>query len=148
MPQMSGIEVQKRMLEEKINLPIIFLSAHGDIEMAINCVHRGAFNFLVKPPEPEKLSELVASAVKKCLLDLRMTKYIQSLQAQFARLTQAESQIAIMVAKGLPNKIIAEALEISERTVQTHRSNIYSKLDCSNAVELAEFFHDMNGPPL
>ncbi len=145
MPQMSGIEVQVRMQKEGINLPVIFLSAHGDIEMAIGCVKRGAFNFLVKPPEPEKLSELVAQAVKKNRDDQRQADYVRSLEAQFFELTQAESQIAVMVAKGLSNKTIAEALEVSERTVQTHRSSVYLKLDCTNAVEVAEFLHDLKG---
>ncbi len=145
MPEMSGLELQMEMKRQAIDLPIIFLSAHGDIEMAIDCVQKGAFNFLVKPPVPEKLLELVEDAVKKNRQDRRQAQYVAQLRAQLETLTPAERQVAVMIAKGLTNKVVAETLGVSERTVQTQRANVYAKLDCENAVEVAEFLHEAEG---
>lgn len=142
MPEMTGLELQMEMKRQKIDLPIIFLSAHGDIEMAIDCVQKGAFNFLVKPPVPEKLLELVEEAVKKNRQDRRQAQYVAQLQAQFETLTPAERRVAVMIAKGLSNKVVAETLGVSERTVQTQRANVYAKLECENAVEVSEFLHE------
>lgn len=144
MPGMTGLELQDEINKRGIDLPIIFLSAHGDIEMAIQCMQKGAFNFLVKPPEPEKLRTIVENAIKKNQTDRRQKEYVEELTRVFNTLTKTEKQIAYLVAKGLTNAAIADLQEISERTVQTHRSSVYEKLDVENAVELSEFLRDMN----
>ena len=144
MPGMTGLELQDEIVHRKIDLPIIFLSAHGDIEMASACLKKGAFNFLEKPAEPEKLQQLVAEAIKKNQTDRREAEYIKKLKTEFDELTKSEKQIAFLVAKGLSNPEISQLLEISERTVQTHRSSVYKKLNVANAVEVADFVRDMN----
>lgn len=145
MPGLSGIEVQQTLNEAGVNLPIIFLSAHGDIEMAMSCVEKGAFNFLVKPPEPEKLQSLVTKAVEKNKQDRRQRSYVESLKRSFEQLTAAEKTVAHQIAKGMTNLQISELLSISDRTVQTHRARIYQKLDVENPVELNEFIREMSG---
>lgn len=144
MPGMTGLELQDEIIKRGIDLPIIFLSAHGDIEMAIQCMQKGAFNFLVKPAEPEKLRTIVENAIKKNQTDRRQKVYVEDLTRVFNTLTKTEKQIAYLVAKGLTNSAIADLQEISERTVQTHRSSVYEKLDVENAVELSEYLRDMN----
>lgn len=143
MPNLSGLEVQKELNKRGIDLPIIFLSAHGDIEMAMSCVEQGAFNFLVKPPIPEKLKDLVEKAIRHNKAQRKIKKEAEELQNLFKLLTSTEQQVARQVAKGLTNKMIGELLGISERTVQSHRSKVFEKLDVENAVELFQFLTDM-----
>jgi FixJ family two-component response regulator len=143
MPKMSGLELQQELIKQKYDIPIIFLSAHGDIEMAIGCVQAGAFNFLVKPAEPEKLLALVQEAVAKHIRERKERAYRDDLQRLLNSLTAAEKKVAALVAKGLSTAKIAEVLEVTERTVQSHRSEIYEKLDVQNPVELNEFFHEL-----
>ena len=144
MPSLSGLEVQKELNKRGVDLPVIFLSAHGDIEMAMNCVEQGAFNFLVKPTLPEKLKDLVEKAIKLNKSQRRIKKEAMELQRLFSSLTSTEQLVARQVAKGLSNKLIGEVLGMSERTVQSHRGKIFSKLDVENAVELFQFLSDMD----
>ncbi len=143
MPSLTGLEVQKKLKEKNIDLPVIFLSAHGDIEMAVNCVEQGAFTFLVKPPEPEKLKEVVEKAVKQNIENRKIKNESDKLKEQFKSLTPAEQLVARQVAKGLSNKTISSVLDISERTVQSHRAKVFEKLELENAVELFQFLKDM-----
>lgn len=143
MPSLSGLEVQQELNKRGVDLPIIFLSAHGDIEMAMNCVEQGAFNFLVKPPIPEKLKDLVEKAIKLNKSQRKIKKETEELQKLFNQLTSTEQMVERQVAKGLTNKTIGEVLDMSERTVQSHRSKVFAKLDVGNAVELFQFLTDM-----
>ncbi len=144
MPSLSELEVQQELNKRGVDLPIIFLSAHGDIEMAMNCVEQGAFNFLVKPPIPEKLKDLVEKAIKLNKSQRKIKKETEELQKLFNQLTSTEQMVARQVAKGLTNKMIGEVLDMSERTVQSHRSKVFAKLDVGNAVELFQFLSDMD----
>ena len=144
MPGMSGIELQAELKRRKIDLPVIFLSAHGDIEMAAEAVRAGAMNFLVKPPKPEKLLALIREAVAKSIEDRRGKRYGDSLEKLWETLTPAERQVAVMVAKGLGNAVVAEALCVAERTVRSHKESIYRKLEVENAVELSDFLRDLD----
>ena len=144
MPSLSGLEVQQELNKRDVDLPIIFLSAHGDIEMAMNCVEQVAFNFLVKPPIQEKLKDLVEKAIKLNKSQRKIKKETEELQKLFSQLTSTEQMVARQVAKGLTNKMIGEVLDMSERTVQSHRSKVFAKLDVGNAVELFQFLSDMD----
>lgn len=143
MPGMSGIELFEEMRRRGIGLPVIFLSAHGDIEMAVEAVRRGAKTFLVKPPKPEKLLEAISQATVDDWERRREEAYAASLDSQWKKLTPAEAQVAVMVGKGLSNAVIAEAIGVSERTVRAQRASIYEKLDIENAVELSDFLHEL-----
>ncbi len=143
MPIMSGIEAQREMQRRGIELPIIFLSAHGDIEMAVEAVHKGARTFLVKPPKPEQFLAEIAHAAAADFERRRNEAYAVSLQTQWTQLTPAEQRVAVMVGKGLTNAVIAEAIGVAERTVRSQRASIYEKLEIENAVELADFLHEM-----
>ena len=138
MPGMSGIEVQNELIRRHCDLPIIFLSAHGDIEMSVSAIHKGAKTFLVKPVDPERLLTLVEESFQANIQTRREKAYEESLWAQWNELTPSEKQVAILVGKGFPNSTIAETLELKERTVRAYRASIYAKLDVLNAVEVAE----------
>ena len=144
MPGMSGLELFEELLRRGIELPVVFLSAHGDIEMAVEAVRRGAKTFLVKPPKPEKLLEVLESVTADDWERRRKEAYAASLAEEWKKLTPAEAQVAVMVVKGLSNAFIAEAVGVAERTVRAHRASIYEKLDIENAVELADFIHELH----
>ena len=144
MPGMSGLELFEELLRRGIELPVVFLSAHGDIEMAVEAVRRGAKTFLVKPPKPEKLLEVLESVTADDWERRRKEAYAASLAEEWKKLTPAEAQVAVMVGKGLSNAFIAEAVGVAERTVRAHRASIYEKLDIENAVELADFIHELH----
>ena len=144
MPGMSGLELFEELLRRGIKLPVVFLSAHGDIEMAVEAVRRGANTFLVKPPKPEKLLEVLESVTADDWERRRKEAYAASLAEEWKKLTPAEAQVAVMVGKGLSNAFIADAVGVAERTVRAHRASIYEKLDIENAVELADFIHELH----
>ncbi|WP_301204193.1 response regulator transcription factor, partial [Turicimonas muris] len=144
MPHMSGIELQNELIRRRCDLPIIFLSAHGDIEMAVEAVHKGAKTFLVKPPRLDKLLEYIKEAVEEHRERQKGRRFAEFLMNQWNSLTEAERQVADMVAKGLTNNMISLVLEITERTVRSHRSSIYEKLEVENAAELSGFLNDLN----
>lgn len=142
MPSMTGLELQDEMIRQKIDLPIIFLSAHGDIAMAVRAVQKGAKTFLVKPPNLEQLLEEIDSAIKLCF-SIRDEKLLaQELQDEWNQLTEAEKKIAKLVVKGLSNQTIAEIQSVSEKTVRSQRASVYTKLEVENAAELTNFLRD------
>ena len=123
-------------------LPVIFLSGHGDIEMAVQALHDGAFDFLVKPAEPERLIEKVQKAVEHGKELRSQAREQKELDALMARLTPTELEVAQLMAKGLDVKTIAQVQEVSEQAVKAHRSSIYQKLDAINPVEVAGVVND------
>lgn len=144
MPGLTGIEVFDEMQKRDLKLPVVFLSAHGDIEMAVQAVQRGAETFLVKPPQPDKLLQAVEKAVADDFDLRRETQYGQTLLKQWLSLTPAERQVALLIGKGMTNATASSVLGVSERTVRGQRASIYSKLDVQNAVEMSEFLHELH----
>ena len=138
MPGKSGLELfQELRRNQDLQLPVIFLTGHGDIEMAVQALHEGAFDFLVKPADPQRLITIVTKAVELSKTLRRERREARETEELIARLTPAEMQVAQMMAKGLTVKTIAQALEVSEQAVKSHRSSIYHKLDAVNPVEVA-----------
>ena len=133
MPNMTGMELHETLVERGSLLPVIFLSAHGDIPMAMQAVHRGAMDFLVKPAAPEVLLAAVEKAVKKNLADIAAEAGQVDLAQKAALLTERELEVARLVAQGLLNK-----LSISLPTVKLHRGNAARKLGVRSAVAMAK----------
>lgn len=143
MPGKSGLELfQDLRRNQDLQLPVIFLTGHGDIEMAVQALHEGAFDFLVKPADPQRLIAIVTKAVELSKTLRRERREAREIEELIARLTPAELQVAQMMAKGLAVKTIAQALEVSEQAVKSHRSSIYHKLDAINPVEVAVIVND------
>ncbi len=143
MPGMTGIELQAEMKSRGMRMPIIFLSAHGDVALAVEAMSRGAMTFLEKPPRPEALIAAIEEAARLDLERVREAADRAVMERQLDELSEAEMTVARLVAKGLTNAVAAEALGVSERTVRAHRASIYQKLDVQNAVELAQFFNEI-----
>ena len=143
MPGKSGLELyQELRRNQDLQLPVIFLTGHGDIEMAVQALHEGAFDFLVKPADPQRLLAIVTKAVELSKTLRRERREAREIEELMAKLTPAELQVAQMMAKGLTVKTIAQALEVSEQAVKSHRSSIYHKLDAINPVEVAVIVND------
>lgn len=139
MPKISGIELHDILIKEKFRLPIIFLTGHGDVEMAVDSIKKGAFNFLLKPSNEKKLTETIEAAVQFSLeTHLKENKKI-IFQEVFDSLTPREKEVVRLVARGKLNKIIASDLNISEKTVQQHRSVACHKLAVRSVPELVDF---------
>lgn len=138
MPGMTGMELQAELVECGSLLPVIFLSAHGDIPMAMQAVHRGAMDFLVKPAAPDVLIAAVEKAVKKSFEDLAADAGQADLAEKAATLTDRELEVARLVAEGLLNKQIGDKLGISLPTVKLHRGNAAKKLGVRSAVAMAK----------
>jgi FixJ family two-component response regulator len=136
MPRMTGLELQERLNEMGSLLPIIFMTGHGDIPMAVDAMRRGALDFIRKPFREQDLLERINEALdlesgrRKRELDL------QRLNDRVASLTEREREVFKRVADGEMNKVIAQDLGISERTVELHRSQVMKKLEVRTLAQL------------
>jgi len=132
----SGIEVHKELIARESKVPIIFLTAHGDIPMAVEAMKEGAAEFLVKPLDPEKLLQLVEKHVEWDIKRRQWSVSKEEAERRVESLTLRERQIIELVLKDLSNQEIAEALKLSRRTIECHRQVAYKKLQVNNVKEL------------
>lgn len=139
MPGMSGLELQEEMTRRGIDLPILFLSGHGDISMAVSTLKRGAEDFCEKLVEPAKLRESVRRMISKNIAHRREAIDVERKRERFATLTEREQLVVRLVARDMLNKQIAAELDIQEHTVKIHRSNACRKLEVRSALELHHF---------
>jgi len=127
MPEISGAEVQERLARLGDLPPIIVITGHGDVKMAVEAMKRGAVEFLEKPFEPEVLIDVVRKAVKHRLGDLADHDKKEEAQARLGVLTPRERDVLKQLLHGRPNKIIARELGLSPRTVEIHRARVMEK---------------------
>ena len=139
MPGMTGIELQNVMIEKGIDLPIIFLTGHGDIDMAVSSLKKGAMDFLVKPVDDTKLQAALDKAVQRNLEERKEKEEKSRKISVFNQLTEREKVIAPQIAQGKANKVIAIDEEVSENAIKKYRSSIFEKLNVKNIVELSDF---------
>ena len=139
MPGMSGLELQEEMTRRGIDLPILFLSGHGDISMAVSTLKRGAEDFCEKPVEPAKLRESVRRMISKNIAHRREAIDVERKRERFAMLTEREQLVVRLVARDMLNKQIAAELDIQEHTVKIDRSNACRKLEVRSALELHHY---------
>lgn len=140
MPGFSGLEVFAWLKKSGVSLtrlPVIFLTGHGDISTAVETVKNGAFDFYEKPATDQRLIERVRQALIQSTSVLDQQQIIRQWEDKLDRLSPREREVMILVAKGKLNKVIASDLEISMRTVEVHRSNVFEKLGVRSAAELA-----------
>lgn len=139
MPQMSGLELFQALKDQGFSLPIIFLTGHGDVEMAVEAVKSGAFDFLLKPPSEEKLVTTIKKAIHLSLEKRKSANEKEARKIVFDSLTAREKDVVSLVAQGKLNKVIAAELDISEKTVQQHRGVACHKLGVKSVPELIDF---------
>lgn len=138
MPEMSGVELQRYMKENRNRLPIIFITGHADVDTAIQTLKMGALDFLKKPVDYETLEPAIVNAARihEAQLAGRLTP--EAVNQVFEEMSPREKEITKLILAGVLNKNMAERYGISERTVQGHRNNIYRKLRVHNLQELVE----------
>jgi two-component system, LuxR family, response regulator DctR len=147
MPGMSGLVLFDRLVERGLPsvLPVIFLTGHGDVPTAVAAVKRGAFDFVEKPFSNNTLADRVEQALALSAAALRRRTARQAVSRALSELTDRERDVMRLVIDGRPNKLIADALDISVRTVEVHRSRVFEKMDVKSAVELANLLRDLPG---
>ena len=145
LPGMSGLEV----FEEQQNIiplnhrPVLFMTGHGDVQLAVSALKMGAYDFLTKPISTENLLLNIEQTYKKSVELLETRKFILNFELRFNKLTTRESEIAELIALNNTNKVIAEKLGISVRTIELHRSRIFDKMEVSSATEIAAKFEKL-----
>lgn len=137
MPEISGLEMQEELNRREYPLPILFLTGHGDVDMAVHTLKKGAKGFLLKPVDAPRLLTSVATIVQEDCDQRAMPLDSAAWKRKFRKLTEREQEIVRYVASGLLNRQIAERLGISERTVHAHRLSAYRKLNVHNVADLA-----------
>jgi len=136
MPGMSGLELQKRLAENPHCLPVIVVTGHGDVQMAVRAMKDGAFDFIEKPYNDQILLDLVQKAVRECERRRTQVTSHQEIQDLADTLTPRERQVMDMIVEGNTNKQIAHALDISDKTVEAHRAKVMEKLEASSLADL------------
>ncbi len=137
MPSMSGLELQQVLRERGIELPVIFMTGHADVSMAVQAMKSGACDFIEKPFKDQLVLDAVAAAMRCSGEALLAATRRQSAHAALTTLSPREQEVARLVALGQPNKQIAARLGISEKTVHIHRQHVMEKAGVSSAAELA-----------
>jgi two-component system, LuxR family, response regulator DctR len=137
MPGMSGLDCFDQLKTLGNSLPVIFLTGHGDVPLAVATLKKGAFDFFEKPFNDNDLASRVAEAMAHHAAHRAANATVDSVNARLSLLTTRERQIMDLVLAGKFNKVIADELNISMRTVEVHRANLFDKMQVKTAVELA-----------
>lgn len=145
MPGMSGLALFERLreLDWFDTLPVIFLSGHADVSTAVDAVKRGAYDFCEKPFSDNALVDRVEQALRHAAAVQAQRRSRRELQARVAALTERERDVMRLIASGLPNKLVADELGISVRTVEVHRAHVFDKMGVRSAVELVNLLRDL-----
>jgi two-component system response regulator DctR len=144
MPGTSGLVLFERLAERGLlhTLPVIFLTGHGDVPTAVSAVKRGAFDFVEKPFSDNALVDRVEQALAASTEAIQKRRAKEQLQRSLQELTEREREVMQLVIDGKPNKLIADALNISVRTVEVHRARVFEKMHVKSAVELANLLRE------
>lgn len=138
MPGMDGLELQQKLKTLLSQLPIIFISGHGDIPMAVEAVRHGALDFMRKPINQALLLKRIDEAYQQVIAWEQQTAALSRHIENYQLLTKREREVFELVCDGASNKLIASNLSISERTVEVHRSNVMQKLSVNNLPEMVK----------
>lgn len=136
MPEISGFQLQERLKEIGADIPVIFVSGHGDIPMSVRALRNGAVDFLEKPYNSQQMLERIQVTLKSVAGNRHARERRQQLQAKLKTLTSREREILEKVILGASSKIIARDLNISVKTVDVHRASIKDKLGCQSTASL------------
>ena len=136
MPEISGLELQEKMAQGGILLPIIFISGHSTVPMSVRAMKAGALDFLQKPFDEQDLLDAVYRAIERCRHGQAQRKELKELQARIHSLTPKEHEVLGWVITGMPNKNIADRLDTAEKTVKVHRASIMKKMGAQSVADL------------
>jgi FixJ family two-component response regulator len=136
LPGLNGLELQKQLTAKHIDMPIIFITGHGDVPQSVQAMKAGALEFLTKPVNPEVLVTAIRNAIKRSSAALAENAELQELQDRYDSLTSRERQVMELVVAGLLNKQVGGELGISEITVKAHRGQVMQKMKANSLADL------------
>jgi len=136
LPQMSGLDFQRRLAETGMQIPVIFITAHGDVPMSVRALKSGAVEFLTKPFRDQDLLDAIQQALQRDRAAQEQETEIHYLQERYGALTAREQQVIALVVSGMLNKQIASEIGASEATVKIHRGNVMHKMKAGSVVDL------------
>ena len=138
MPGLSGLDLQERLAEAGVSIPIIFITGFGSVSVSVRAMKAGAVDFLEKPFENQVLIDTVHRAIEKSVCETRCRIEIDELRRRVETLTQREREVFTLVVTGAPNKQIAAELGLSEKTVKFHRARVMHKMRAQSIAELVQ----------
>ena len=136
LPQMSGLDFQRRLAETGTRIPIIFITAHGDIPMSVRALKSGAVEFLTKPFRNQDLLDAIQQALQRDRADRARRAEIQDLQKRYDALTSRQREVMALVVAGMLNKQVASEIGASEATVKIHRGQVMQKMQAGSVADL------------
>jgi FixJ family two-component response regulator len=136
LPGLSGLDFQREMAKSNIDLPIIFITGHGDVPMSVRAIKAGAIEFLTKPFRDQDLLDAIYLGIERDRSRRQASAIVAVLRGHFASLTARERQVMLQVASGRPNKQIAAELKLSEVTVKVHRRHVMRKMKAKSLADL------------
>jgi FixJ family two-component response regulator len=136
LPDLNGLDLQKRIATDRIDMPIIFITGHGDVPMTVRAMKAGAVEFLTKPYGDEVLLSAIQQAIEGSHAALRREAEMRSVRASYASLSRRERQVMALVVRGLLNKQVGVELDISEITVKAHRGKMMRKMKADSLPDL------------
>lgn len=147
MPGLTGMDLQRELRSKNRNLPIVFITGHGDIRMSVNAMKGGAVDFLPKPVKDTDLMRAIEQALARCFRDRAARQEVEDLQRRVQTLTSREREVMPLVASGLPNKMIAFKLGTVEKTIKVHRARIMRKMQVQSLADLVRLTEKLKVSP-
>ena len=138
MPEMSGLELQRKLLEEKTDLPVVFVTGHANVQMAVGAMQAGAVDFLEKPFQEQELWDSIRKALKADEQNRRQRARRCQAEDRLSRLTRGEREVLDLILEGKFNKEIASELDLSIRTIEDRRAKLMKKMDARSVAELVQ----------
>ncbi|HEY8065957.1 MAG TPA: response regulator [Methylosinus sp.] len=145
MPGVSGLEFQQELTSAGMRMPIIFITAHGDVPMSVRAMKAGAIDFLTKPFREQDLVDAIQICLSRDLARRRMERVTTELQRRYASLSDGEREVMKLAVSGLLNKQIAAQLQLSEVTIKARRGQVMRKMRAESFAELVRFYHRIVG---
>jgi len=143
MPGMSGIELQQQLNLRGATIPVIFITGHGDIPMAVEAMQHGAFDFLQKPFRDQDLIDRIQRALERDARNRAALTQHARIRQRFESLTPREREVLMLMTRGKPNKVMAAELGVSQRTVEIHRARVMEKSGADSLAHLVRMVMDL-----
>ena len=147
LPGLSGLDFHREMTKSNIDLPVIFITGHGDVPMSVRAIKAGAIEFLPKPFRDQDLLDAIYLGIERDRSRRQASAIVAVLRDNFASLTARERQVMLQVASGRPNKQIAAELELSEVTVKVHRRHVMRKMKAKSLADLVRMADKLSDSP-